>query len=50
MHINHSGIGVRPSLARGGLSNGWGAAMLPYLDADIPDWPIEVARIPAPSR
>jgi choline dehydrogenase-like flavoprotein len=29
-----------PSLARGGLSNVWGAAMLPYRDSDIRDWPI----------
>lgn len=40
--IAASGIGVKASLARGGLSNVWGAAMLPYLDADIPDWPIDV--------
>jgi hypothetical protein len=30
-------------LARGGLSNVWGAAMLPYRDADIADWPIKSA-------
>lgn len=28
------------SLAFGGLSNIWGAAMLPYSDADITEWPI----------
>jgi len=34
------GIGFRPSLALGGFSNVWGAAMLPYRDQDISDWPI----------
>ncbi|HKO45925.1 MAG TPA: GMC oxidoreductase [Pyrinomonadaceae bacterium] len=28
------------SLARGGLSNVWGAAILPYVAQDITDWPI----------
>ena len=32
----------RISLAKGGLSNVWGAAVLPYLDEDISDWPISV--------
>ena len=45
MAIAASGMGVRASLARGGLSNVWGAAMLPYLDADIPGWPIGVDRL-----
>ena len=35
------GLGFRPSLALGGLSNVWGAAMLPYRDEDISDWPIK---------
>jgi choline dehydrogenase-like flavoprotein len=30
-----------PSLALGGLSNVWGAAILPFRDSDIPDWPIQ---------
>jgi choline dehydrogenase-like flavoprotein len=30
-----------PSLALGGLSNVWGAAMLPFRESDIPDWPIQ---------
>ncbi|HTR43558.1 MAG TPA: hypothetical protein VMH87_18250, partial [Pseudomonadales bacterium] len=29
-----------PSLALGGLSNVWGAAMLPFRESDISDWPI----------
>ena len=35
------GTGLKPSLALGGLSNVWGAAMLPYRDEDISDWPIK---------
>jgi len=35
------GIAFQPSLAFGGLSNVWGAAMLPYRDDDISDWPIK---------
>jgi choline dehydrogenase-like flavoprotein len=38
-------IGLRPSLALGGLSNVWGAAMLPHRDADIADWPIKNAEL-----
>src|SRR6185312_4310445 len=37
-----NGIDFRPSLALGGLSNVWGAATLPYRDADISDWPIKI--------
>lgn len=33
-------VGAEPSFARGGLSNVWGAAALPFADADIRDWPI----------
>ncbi len=33
---------LRMSLAKGGLSNIWGAAILPYIDEDIRDWPIKV--------
>jgi ferredoxin len=39
------GTSVRPSLALGGLSNTWGAAMLPYCAADIADWPIKIADL-----
>ncbi len=31
---------LRPSFAKGGLSNGWGASMLPYRQADMDGWPI----------
>ena len=36
---------VRPSLALGGLSNVWGATLLPYREADIADWPIKSAQL-----
>ena len=33
------------SLAKAGLSNVWGAALLPYLPADIADWPIPLSDL-----
>ncbi len=36
----YRGVASRPSLALGGFSNVWGAAMLPYLDQDMEGWPI----------
>ncbi len=39
------GVGVLPSLALGGFSTVWGAAMLPYRDADIDDWPVQNADL-----
>jgi len=41
---NH-GTGLKPSLALGGLSNVWGAAMLPYRDPDIAGWPVNNAAL-----
>jgi ferredoxin len=41
---NH-GTGLKPSLALGGLSNVWGAAMLPYRDGDIAGWPVSNAAL-----
>ena len=38
-------IGIVPSLARGGLSNVWGAAVLPYLPQDTADWPFEIDEL-----
>ncbi len=40
--IRGKGVDFSPSFALGGLSNAWGAAMLPYLQEDIDDWPITV--------
>ena len=39
------GTGLCPSLALGGLSNAWGAAMLPHRDEDIADWPVKNAEL-----
>ena len=36
---------LRPSFARGGLSNGWGASVLPYRQPDIAGWPISIAEL-----
>ena len=38
-------VGVCPSLGFGGLSNVWGASMLPLRDDDISDWPIKSADL-----
>jgi choline dehydrogenase-like flavoprotein len=34
-----------PSLALGGLSNAWGASMLPVRERDIHDWPIALSQL-----
>ncbi len=39
------GVDILPSLALGGLSNTWGAALLPYRAADIASWPIKIADL-----
>jgi choline dehydrogenase-like flavoprotein len=36
---------VRPSFAKGGLSNGWGASVLPYRDEDLEAWPFRAAEL-----
>jgi choline dehydrogenase-like flavoprotein len=40
-----NGIGLSPSYALGGLSNVWGAAMLPYLESDTADWPVRQSEL-----
>jgi choline dehydrogenase-like flavoprotein len=35
-----TGAQGQPSYARGGLSNVWGASMLPYRDEDLAGWPL----------
>lgn len=37
--------GLKPSFARGGLSNGWGASVLPYHASDFEGWPIGLADL-----
>jgi choline dehydrogenase-like flavoprotein len=38
-------VDVRPSFARGGLSNIWGAGILPFHPDDMRDWPIEPSAL-----
>jgi choline dehydrogenase-like flavoprotein len=42
---DYDGVGLRPSLAQGGLSNVWGAAMLPHHERDLAGWPIQVPAL-----
>lgn len=44
-HPHYEGVGLRPSLAQGGLSNVWGAVMMPYTQRDITDWPVSVSHL-----
>ncbi len=37
--LDREGVALQPSFAKGGLSNVWGAAALPYRSADMVDWP-----------
>ncbi len=42
-----SGIALRPSFARGGLSNGWGASVAPYRQEDLSAWPASARALGA---
>jgi hypothetical protein len=46
--IRYDGLNIRASYAKGGLSNVWGSALLPYRSEDIVGWPITVDDL-APS-
>ncbi len=43
--LTAEGITANPSFAYGGLSNVWGAAVMPYRAEDIKDWPITLEQI-----
>jgi ferredoxin len=43
--ISSEAVGLRASLAAGGLSTVWGAAMLPYIELDVADWPISIQEL-----
>lgn len=43
--IESHGVDASASVARGGFSNVWGAAVLPVASTDIADWPITVADL-----
>jgi choline dehydrogenase-like flavoprotein len=40
--MTREGVHVLPSLARGGLSTVWGAAVLPHRETELTDWPISL--------
>src|SRR3989338_647488 len=42
MPVTATNVLCRPSFAQGGLSSVWGAALMPYLNEDIADWPISI--------
>jgi choline dehydrogenase-like flavoprotein len=37
--------GLKPSYAQGGLSNVWGAALMPYCQSDVEDWPVTLQQL-----
>jgi hypothetical protein len=45
LRVSYDDIALRPSLAKGGLSNVWGAAMLPYAERDLAGWPISLSDL-----
>lgn len=44
-HFEFHRFEARPSFARGGFSNVWGATLQPYLQEDIEDWPITIKEL-----
>ncbi len=45
LSIDSDGVDTSPSLAVGGFSNVWGAAVLPFAQRDLSDWPISLADL-----
>ncbi|MGA8261670.1 MAG: GMC family oxidoreductase N-terminal domain-containing protein [Arenicellales bacterium] len=45
MPVDYQGVALRPSLGLGGFSSVWGAAMMPYSQADTADWPVRAAEL-----
>jgi choline dehydrogenase-like flavoprotein len=43
--FENRGSDTRPTLARGGFSSVWGAAVLPYSAEDLDDWPISAEEL-----
>ena len=41
----NSKVGLRPSFAKGGFSNIWGAAIMPFCQNDILDWPLSFKKL-----
>jgi len=42
---DYAGVALRPSLARGGFSSVWGAALMPYSEKDTAGWPIHTGDL-----
>ena len=42
LNLELKDIDYKQSLAKGGLSNVWGGAILPYTEDDLKNWPIKV--------
>ncbi len=42
IYTPNKAVGVSPSLARGGFSNVWGGAMMPYLPEDTTEWAVNI--------
>ena len=43
--VHYENVGLRPSFARGGLSTVWGAAMMPFLERDLGEWPFKPSAL-----
>lgn len=40
--VTRDRVAIAPSLARGGLSNVWGAGVMPYAEGDLDAWPLRL--------
>jgi choline dehydrogenase-like flavoprotein len=45
LNFDYANAGLRPGFARGGLSNVWGAGMLPFHRDDLADWPFDASEL-----
>jgi choline dehydrogenase-like flavoprotein len=43
--VHYDNVALRASLAKGGLSTVWGAAMMPYREGDLNEWPFKLATL-----
>lgn len=43
--IDYGNLGARASFAKGGLSNVWGASLLPFRREDTEDWPVTTTEL-----
>ncbi len=42
---DYENVALRPTLASGGFSSVWGAAMMPYSESDVASWPVGLADL-----